>query len=875
MSLINFAQGNRENYKAQEMQDTIYLSDNSKEILFNDQSYGNATPADEEDITAEDGNLKLRDRAYDADNFSGKGYKILRKNIQQVTVPKFDLTISTGCTANGNITINEISIEVTTEASTPEAVAQLIQSAISGTTISGAIITFTSNPTIDYSTTGVSGQVVDNSYQENRNVLTQSMINDTNTVYEIRYDFYIQATLYMREGSYFVYNGGTITSDGTKRIVPSANTVLDTRVTNPFIVDYSYSGSTILVNSPTELIGEKTNVIASAANLIVNDALNGDHTLYGMYTSSVYGTSRFKGTAKYNKNTLLRNIYLSEFIKNNDGTYNTINSIPDLTKIYTKIKNTFTRDVSCPKTIIIDVQEAIVTDTIQLDGTLNLLCPSRCILNLGDSYSNQEQRKNVFEFSNYSTTTRGFIDGFVLNIKANQYIDCFCKLKSGRNILDLKNIRIGYGRTDSDIEKNRPYNCIFKIDTEGYANGNPNPNSYCDFLTFYNVAGCHTTYGIDVIVGVGDCCSFEKCSKMNVFCVGGQKSFKECMHVNVMAINSVITIQNNHNEVGHYSFSQCDVSFQDCVIGNAIGNDDATILLNDTSLYNQAKELFDCTENQYFDNLQNRAATTYLKCVNTMFSFNENSECNGFKKNLYDIQSKDNNYKIALENSYRVSSWLDKLYCTQIYTNDLVPEVIFSSLKFDTPSFTIYYETDYSLSESWATYDSFQQYIEQMSSNPYSLTINNILVLFSVDRLIGQLLEVAYSKDNLSPTANTSFKCVGGTKLHPGNYIFNLAINQVQKHVIIPIIDTGINTDARCSSYQLLGRSYVDGNIENYNQCSKVELLSQNKLRAYLDELPKYGEWQVGDEVVLNSNPDNIYTYNGIEWVSQGWAIIE
>ena len=37
--------------------------------------------ADEEDITAEDGKLKLRDRAYDADNFSGKGYNILRKNI--------------------------------------------------------------------------------------------------------------------------------------------------------------------------------------------------------------------------------------------------------------------------------------------------------------------------------------------------------------------------------------------------------------------------------------------------------------------------------------------------------------------------------------------------------------------------------------------------------------------------------------------------------------------------------------------------------------------------------------------------------------------------------------------------------------------------
>lgn len=71
-------------------------------------------PADEEDITAESGNLKLKDRAYDEANFSGKGYVILRKNIQEVTVPKFDLTITNGCTTNGNITINTATIAVTT-----------------------------------------------------------------------------------------------------------------------------------------------------------------------------------------------------------------------------------------------------------------------------------------------------------------------------------------------------------------------------------------------------------------------------------------------------------------------------------------------------------------------------------------------------------------------------------------------------------------------------------------------------------------------------------------------------------------------------------------------------------------------------------------
>lgn len=79
---VNFIQGRKEQYNPSEMQGGLFFSKDSKEILLNGESYGNATPADEEDITAESGNLKLKDRAYDEASFSGKGYKILRKNIQ-------------------------------------------------------------------------------------------------------------------------------------------------------------------------------------------------------------------------------------------------------------------------------------------------------------------------------------------------------------------------------------------------------------------------------------------------------------------------------------------------------------------------------------------------------------------------------------------------------------------------------------------------------------------------------------------------------------------------------------------------------------------------------------------------------------------------
>ena len=85
-------------------------------------------PVDEEDITSESGALKFKDKEYDEANFSGKGYKILRKNIV-----------------------------------------------------------------------------------EGKNVLTQDMINDSNTVYEIRYDFDLNdATILMPYNSSINFKNGSL-----------------------------------------------------------------------------------------------------------------------------------------------------------------------------------------------------------------------------------------------------------------------------------------------------------------------------------------------------------------------------------------------------------------------------------------------------------------------------------------------------------------------------------------------------------------------------------------------------------------------------------------------------------------------------------------
>ena len=114
-----------------------------------DDAYGSiAVQVDEEDTTTDKGKIKFKDRAYEPDKFSGKGYKILRKNI-----------------------------------------------------------------------------VCNTETKEAKNILTQDMINEPNTVYEIRYDFDLNGeTINIPEGCTLKFEGGSL-SNGFAEFNSSAKIV--------------------------------------------------------------------------------------------------------------------------------------------------------------------------------------------------------------------------------------------------------------------------------------------------------------------------------------------------------------------------------------------------------------------------------------------------------------------------------------------------------------------------------------------------------------------------------------------------------------------------------------------------------------------------
>ena len=175
---------------------------------------GNVTNLpDEEDLTyveESDRNvLKLADKRYAPENFSGKGYKRLRKNIQNIDLAVSKITVNSAPTKDGTISIivNGTNTPVKLVKDTHNTiglVAEAIKDALElkktdyNIEVVDNIVTLTrkymgetavSSSTFDVADTGVTLSVDDSVQSVRRNILTADMISQPNTIYEAMYDF--------------------------------------------------------------------------------------------------------------------------------------------------------------------------------------------------------------------------------------------------------------------------------------------------------------------------------------------------------------------------------------------------------------------------------------------------------------------------------------------------------------------------------------------------------------------------------------------------------------------------------------------------------------------------------------------------------------
>lgn len=197
---------------------------------------GNVTNLpDDEDLTSVstiDGRevMRLNDRAYEPSNFSGKGYKILRKNIQRLNLPIVTILVSNIPSSSGDITITingkttTVALDVATDTTTA-IIATKIGTALKDSlddydvSVSSNTIVLTRNnsqsalpSSIDVGNTTAGISVKDSiTKSERKNVLTQDMINEPNTVYEIRYDFDLDgAEISIKDNCVLKFIGGTL-----------------------------------------------------------------------------------------------------------------------------------------------------------------------------------------------------------------------------------------------------------------------------------------------------------------------------------------------------------------------------------------------------------------------------------------------------------------------------------------------------------------------------------------------------------------------------------------------------------------------------------------------------------------------------------------
>lgn len=246
------------------------------------QEVSSLSPVDEEDLTRsynDNGRsvTKFADRSYSPQNFSGKGYKILRKNIKPVSLAVTKIVVSSVPTSDGYMSfiINGVESHVDVVASsdtTTDKVADKIVAKLTATMteyevskdastvtlirkFGGVISTPSSFSAVN---TGVSCSITDSTKKKLRNILTPIMMNQPNTTYVIRYDFDLNGeTIEMQEGCTLKFEGGMF-----------GNGVLNCKQSRVFIDDISQTSC--LYNYKPQGVGKRIPIKIYASPYIIN-----------------------------------------------------------------------------------------------------------------------------------------------------------------------------------------------------------------------------------------------------------------------------------------------------------------------------------------------------------------------------------------------------------------------------------------------------------------------------------------------------------------------------------------------------------------------------------------------------------------------------
>lgn len=896
------------NFNAQRVTPEM-LSESTKQLI-NASGGGTITNlADDEDITSVDNGtgtnvLKFKDRLVNKANYISKGYKIVRKNIvEDIDYP--NLT-NVAYIKNRYVSQNYTYEEETYEGDVDEVNMNYFfndPSKISviygvkngkkylkwtgtkyplsdyvnenGYPIKGKIYVIAGENSLHTIAVNDEGLVKDLSLDlakqfshPTRIINKLPKLKDENTDYIIKYDFISPISDTFPLSSKLIGDGGSIDFEGSALInatfenlrIYNYNSNVDTIFTKSVNISKGGTGKVFFNNCLLEnaLFNNQSNI--KGYNIKLNDYINASDYISDRYSAGClnlsYALERLnKAIPKYIKNRPIINVVLD----NIGGTV----------------------IMSKPYKFLYNVKYDFGDTTIIIDT----------------DFENNDN--NVFSFENNPDNTNRVtcsIDHLKVNVKKTGLFSIFYLENCPA---ELKNIDIDLTTIENSDDCYAFYQPM----------GTP-AKSYSDKKLIYRCTVSANQYkGYRTVLKLGDGDSIINSELGGVVIINGKTyTIKGCLNDRYFLINTIVDFSGSYWEIGQFKILNSYVNFDNVQLqfSNQVREnrdfDGPAFEIDTDNVYEEAKKyltmLGDETESDKFSTLMPCSVVSFGK--NIMLSTIYWGYLVAKSGNLLDISENSKIYGLKNLLSYERYFQGDYYKCPTrpiINSSDFISDTIFDSCNFNTENIIVdilnsaanisenkYLEqgVNWTFGEINNTFK-FTLYLYISKKRKLFDKIKTVSIKPEYGKYIGVTTKYLYS-------TNKELRLYVVVNVGKNNYIYlqDSVISNINKKYIINKNrwDAG-DSSIILSASELITKStngiskykgtycnlLQNGELtsclinESYNKCSHVDIISDNNIRAYLSDIPHYGEWEIGDEIVIKDDLNNIYTYNGENWV--------
>lgn len=621
--------------------------------------------------------------------------------------------------------------------------------------------------------------------QDGKNILTQDMLSDTNTIYVIKYDFNLNGqTINIPRRCKILFDGGSITNG---KINSKAN------IEN-FGVDGFFTFKDVTFGAYGAILDLSKSILPTVEK---------DGT-YGYDLSLVLNTiNKWKADSHYNLNlTVLFPWSLTYYIK----------------ETIFILKNTS-----------IDLNGSRITPINTLDYCFSVSSTDKKYDNTNTAMDKHVFIKNFMVDDSFNTESK------IIFCADKREI---CNIKA----VNIRNTLITYG---------------------GYlGKGYENNHNYIDHKYIHDIELSNDDRDFyDIVIGKGDGCRLDAIHGCKIRIEGSQGFISSnCINCGFNIIGSQGTIINHHDEEAkEYS----------------ITNSMVTII--QSKIWRHNKHLINIRDNVNYKLYDSPLfQLSKLTLIDTIICGSLSNDFGYVDSKIYDIYYDNTNCNIPpvvkiIGNTKAKPSTYREFY-------PMLGEKLLSNIEIYNNTNSIELSKEIEIKAQWKENNIVRK---DLSNSKYI-----IYYVYDETRMLGTKLGEAelselpapFEEKKYIPTITISKHF---SNIHDGAlYIYHLSnkvtidyryiirlnnnemcgtdgFSSIETEPSYYIMDTGLSVNNRINKEQI-------DKLDSFNDCSKIENINNINIRCYLSTIPKYGNFQIDDEIMVGSIR---YRYNGTKWV--------